>query len=245
MPRAPLRPHRYAPSRPSRWGRATGHDRTSAASSTDCRPTSRRTEHAHRTVVGAYSTCEFGPHSVATRRLDRVLVLRSSRRRDRSAGGAGVRVHRRCGAVRKDPRLYGVHSPAVTRSSHTCTRHDARRVKSGTGATRPGTSARGTCGSRRLPDGSPFAPRAAFAGRDARTLAREVPAMDVDDYRAAFRGSALKRATLPMVKHHAAVVSGDIERQPTSVRSRACSRTRSHSCASTRGGRSVDSSSAV
>jgi hypothetical protein len=44
-----------------------------------------------------------------------------------------------------------------------------------------------------LPEDSPFKPREALAGRDARTLAREVLAMDVEDYRAALKGSPMKR----------------------------------------------------
>jgi len=63
---------------------------------------------------------------------------------------------------------------------------------------------------RELPNESPFAARAALAGRDARTLAREVLAMDVDAYRAAFRGSAMKRAKLPALKRNAAVVLGNV-----------------------------------
>jgi epoxyqueuosine reductase len=61
-----------------------------------------------------------------------------------------------------------------------------------------------------LPEGSPFRPRPALAGKDARTLAREVLAMDVDAYRAAFRGSAMKRAKLPMLRRNAAVVLGNV-----------------------------------
>mgnify|MGYP002780036133 CR=1 FL=1 len=63
---------------------------------------------------------------------------------------------------------------------------------------------------RALPDGSPFAARAALAGSDARTLAREILAMDLDAYRAAFRGSAMRRAKLPMMKRNAAVVLGNV-----------------------------------
>jgi epoxyqueuosine reductase len=63
---------------------------------------------------------------------------------------------------------------------------------------------------RALPEGSPFAPRTALAGKDARTLAREVLAMDVEGYRAAFRGSAMKRAKLPAMKRNAALVLGNV-----------------------------------
>lgn len=55
-----------------------------------------------------------------------------------------------------------------------------------------------------------FAPRAAIAGKDARTFARDVLAMDVESYRAAFRGSAMKRAKLPAMKRNAAVVLGNV-----------------------------------
>jgi epoxyqueuosine reductase len=61
-----------------------------------------------------------------------------------------------------------------------------------------------------LPEGSPFAPRGALAGKDARTLAREILAMDVDAYRAAFKGSPMKRAKLPAMKRNAAVVLGNV-----------------------------------
>jgi epoxyqueuosine reductase len=61
-----------------------------------------------------------------------------------------------------------------------------------------------------LPEGSPFRPRPALAEKDARTLARAVLAMGVDAYRAAFRGSTMKRAKLPMPKRNAAVVLGNV-----------------------------------
>jgi epoxyqueuosine reductase len=61
-----------------------------------------------------------------------------------------------------------------------------------------------------LPAGSPFAPRDSLAGKDARTLAREILAMDVEGYRAAFRGSPMKRAKLPAMKRNAAVVLGNV-----------------------------------
>jgi epoxyqueuosine reductase len=61
-----------------------------------------------------------------------------------------------------------------------------------------------------LPAGSPFAPRDALAGKGARMLAREVLGMDVDAYRTAFRGSAMKRAKLPAMKRNAAVVLGNV-----------------------------------
>jgi epoxyqueuosine reductase len=61
-----------------------------------------------------------------------------------------------------------------------------------------------------LPDGSPFAAREALAGKDARTLAREILAMDVEGYRAAFRGSPMRRAKLPAMQRNAAVVLGNV-----------------------------------
>jgi epoxyqueuosine reductase len=63
---------------------------------------------------------------------------------------------------------------------------------------------------RELPEESPFRPRAALAGKDTRQLAREILGMDVDAYRVAFRGSAMKRAKLPMMKRNAAVVLGNV-----------------------------------
>jgi epoxyqueuosine reductase len=61
-----------------------------------------------------------------------------------------------------------------------------------------------------LRDDSPFALREALAGKDARHLAREILDMDVDAYRAAFRGSPMKRAKLPAMKRNAAVVLGNV-----------------------------------
>jgi len=61
-----------------------------------------------------------------------------------------------------------------------------------------------------LPAGSPFAARAMFVGKDARTLAREILAMDQADYAAAFKGSAMKRAKLQGLKRNAAVVLGNV-----------------------------------
>lgn len=55
-----------------------------------------------------------------------------------------------------------------------------------------------------------FAPREVLAGKDARTLAREILGMDVDAYRTAFKGSAMKRAKLPAMKRNAAVVLGNV-----------------------------------
>ena len=63
---------------------------------------------------------------------------------------------------------------------------------------------------RELPEESPFRPRAALAGKDTRQLAREILGMDMDAYRVAFRGSAMKRAKLPMMKRNAAVLLGNV-----------------------------------
>jgi epoxyqueuosine reductase len=59
---------------------------------------------------------------------------------------------------------------------------------------------------RELPEGSPFAPREALAGRDAATLARELLAMTPDEFRAGFRRSPMKRAKLHGLQRNAAVV---------------------------------------
>src|SRR5581483_6973592 len=59
-------------------------------------------------------------------------------------------------------------------------------------------------------DGSPFAAREAVAGKDARTLAREILAMGEEEFRAAFRGSPMKRAKLRGLKRNAAVVLGNV-----------------------------------
>jgi epoxyqueuosine reductase len=55
-----------------------------------------------------------------------------------------------------------------------------------------------------------FAPRDAIGGRDACTLAREILAMDDQAYRAAFKGSPLKRPKLRGLKRNAAVVLGNV-----------------------------------
>jgi epoxyqueuosine reductase len=54
-----------------------------------------------------------------------------------------------------------------------------------------------------------FRPRAAIAGKDARTLARDILAMDDEDFRIAFKGSPMKRAKLRGLKRNAAVVLGN------------------------------------
>ena len=55
-----------------------------------------------------------------------------------------------------------------------------------------------------------FAPHAGIAGKDARTLALEILAMDDAAYRAAFANSAMKRAKLTGLKRNAAVVLGNV-----------------------------------
>ena len=54
-----------------------------------------------------------------------------------------------------------------------------------------------------------FAPRPVVRGKDARTLAREILAMDDGAFRAAFKGSPMKRAKLRGLKRNAAVVLGN------------------------------------
>ena len=54
-----------------------------------------------------------------------------------------------------------------------------------------------------------FQPRAAIAGKDARTLAREILAMSEDEFRAAFKGSAMKRAKAAGLRRNAEVVLAD------------------------------------
>ena len=49
-----------------------------------------------------------------------------------------------------------------------------------------------------------------FVDKDARTLAREILAMDQADYAAAFKGSAIKRAKLWMLQRNACVVLGNV-----------------------------------
>jgi epoxyqueuosine reductase len=63
---------------------------------------------------------------------------------------------------------------------------------------------------RALPEQSPYAPRPAVDGKDARTLAREILEMDDERFRAAFKGSPMKRAKLRGLKRNAAVVLGNI-----------------------------------
>jgi epoxyqueuosine reductase QueG len=87
--------------------------------------------------------------------------------------------------------------------------------------------------------------REALAGTDARTLAREILTMDVDAYRAAFRGSPMKRAKLPAIQRNAAIVLGTSARRRTRTCSRTRWTTRTRSCASMRRGRSAGSAAVV
>ncbi len=66
--------------------------------------------------------------------------------------------------------------------------------------------------SRALPEGSPFAAREAIAGKDARTLARELVAMTQEEFSEKFRRSPMKRAKLSGLKRNAAVVLGNLGR---------------------------------
>lgn len=61
-----------------------------------------------------------------------------------------------------------------------------------------------------LPDGSPYAPREVIAGKDARTLARELLALPQEEFSRAFSKSPMKRATLRGLRRNAAVVLGNI-----------------------------------
>jgi epoxyqueuosine reductase len=55
-----------------------------------------------------------------------------------------------------------------------------------------------------------FAPREALAGKDARTLARELLGMTQEEFSRAFKGSPMKRAKLRGLKRNAAVVLGNV-----------------------------------
>jgi epoxyqueuosine reductase len=61
-----------------------------------------------------------------------------------------------------------------------------------------------------LPDDSPFQPRESLAGKDARTLARELLWMSQAEFSAAFKNSPMKRAKLRGLKRNAAVVLGNV-----------------------------------
>jgi epoxyqueuosine reductase QueG len=55
-----------------------------------------------------------------------------------------------------------------------------------------------------------FAARGVIEANDARTLAEKILAMDENAYRAAFRGSAMKRAKLAGLQRNARVVLGNV-----------------------------------
>lgn len=63
---------------------------------------------------------------------------------------------------------------------------------------------------RGLPDDSPFAPREFIRDKEARTLCRKVLELSQEEFRAAFRGSPMKRAKLRGLKRNAAVVLGNV-----------------------------------
>lgn len=65
---------------------------------------------------------------------------------------------------------------------------------------------------RELAEGSPFEAREVIAGKDARTLAREILVMSQEEFTAAFRRSPMKRAKLRGLKCNAAVVLGNVGR---------------------------------
>ena len=55
-----------------------------------------------------------------------------------------------------------------------------------------------------------FVPREALAGKDARTLARELLGMTQEEFSSAFKGSPMKRAKLHGLERNAAVVLGNV-----------------------------------
>jgi epoxyqueuosine reductase len=65
---------------------------------------------------------------------------------------------------------------------------------------------------RALSDESPYAARDALAGKDTRTLARQILGMSQPEFSAAFKGSPMKRAKLRGLKRNAAVVLGNVGR---------------------------------
>jgi epoxyqueuosine reductase len=63
---------------------------------------------------------------------------------------------------------------------------------------------------RDLPVDSPYAARDAIAGKDARTLARDLLGMTQEEFSASFSGSPMKRAKLRGLKRNAAIVLGNV-----------------------------------
>jgi len=90
--------------------------------------------------------------------------------------------------------------------------------------------------SQALADDSPFAPREFIAGKDARTLARDLLAQDDEGFRAVFRKSPMKRAKLSGLKRNAAVVLGNVGKTDDVDALTLRSTTWRHSRASTRHG---------
>jgi len=64
--------------------------------------------------------------------------------------------------------------------------------------------------SQELAVGSPFAAREFITGKDARTLAADILALDQAAFSAAFRKSPMKRAKLRGLKRNASVVLGNV-----------------------------------
>ena len=64
--------------------------------------------------------------------------------------------------------------------------------------------------SKELPEASTFRSRDVLAGKDPRRLARELLAMSLEEFSAAFKGSPMKRAKLRGLKRNAAVLLGNL-----------------------------------
>jgi epoxyqueuosine reductase len=65
-----------------------------------------------------------------------------------------------------------------------------------------------------------FAPREAIAGKDARTLARELLGMSQEEFSRTFKNSPMKRAKLRGLKRNAAVVLGNIDNRAPTLQTR-------------------------
>ncbi len=61
-----------------------------------------------------------------------------------------------------------------------------------------------------LPNDSPYAPREALAGKDARQLARDLLGMTPEAFSRAFKGSPMKRAKRRGLARNAAIVIGNV-----------------------------------
>ncbi len=64
--------------------------------------------------------------------------------------------------------------------------------------------------SQSLAEDSPFRARAFIAGKDSLTLARDILALEQEQFSAAFRKSPMKRAKLRGLQRNAAVVLGNV-----------------------------------